>query len=169
MRKSSIILQRRTGKIWEELPDHWASTINSPDKAQDPAATGPQYLTSVQVPIVLTSITLAAFLLLLDSTIVSTAVPSITSEFHSLKDVGWYGAAYQLSRCVGSRQICGILHVVCLDRHGCADSSFIAQTVPLSSRLWASSSRSSTSRSSTSPSSSSSRSAPWCAPSPTRP
>ncbi|GJN80289.1 hypothetical protein PLIIFM63780_003815 [Purpureocillium lilacinum] len=97
MRKSSIILQRRTGKIWEEIPDHWASTINSPDKAQDPAATGPQYLTRVQVPIVLTSITLAAFLLLLDSTIVSTAVPSITSEFHSLKDVGWYGAAYQLS------------------------------------------------------------------------
>jgi hypothetical protein len=26
------------------------------------------------------------------------AVPRITSEFHSLPDIGWYGGAYQLGR-----------------------------------------------------------------------
>ncbi|GAB1210514.1 hypothetical protein APSETT445_009308 [Aspergillus pseudonomiae] len=33
-------------------------------------------------------------------TAVALAIPRITSEFHSLVDVGWYGSAYQLSRCV---------------------------------------------------------------------
>lgn len=31
---------------------------------------------------------------------VNQAIPRITSEFHSLADVGWYGSAYQLARCV---------------------------------------------------------------------
>ncbi|KAL2864121.1 MDR family MFS transporter [Aspergillus lucknowensis] len=41
-------------------------------------------------------VTLAFFLLMLDTSIVSTAVPEITSHFKSLLDVGWYGSAYQL-------------------------------------------------------------------------
>ena len=27
----------------------------------------------------------------------ATAIPHITSEFHSIDDVGWYGAVYELS------------------------------------------------------------------------
>ncbi|KAL4778866.1 putative MFS transporter [Aspergillus varians] len=38
-------------------------------------------------------VTLAYFLLMLDTSIVSTAVPEITSRFNSLLDVGWYGSA----------------------------------------------------------------------------
>ena len=34
-----------------------------------------------------------------DRTIVATAVPSITDEFHSLADVGWYASAYLLTSC----------------------------------------------------------------------
>ncbi|MDI1488100.1 MAG: hypothetical protein OHK93_007374 [Ramalina farinacea] len=33
----------------------------------------------------------------LDRTIVSTATPAITNEFHSLGDVGWYGSAYLIA------------------------------------------------------------------------
>ncbi|KAL4925326.1 major facilitator superfamily domain-containing protein [Aspergillus undulatus] len=33
---------------------------------------------------------------MLDSSIVATAIPQITSRFNSLLDVGWYGSAYQL-------------------------------------------------------------------------
>ncbi|KUJ06911.1 MFS transporter [Mollisia scopiformis] len=33
--------------------------------------------------------------MLLDNNIVSTAIPRITDEFHSLADVGWYASAYQ--------------------------------------------------------------------------
>ena len=34
-----------------------------------------------------------------DNTIVGTATPTITNEFHSLTDIGWYGSAYQLTAC----------------------------------------------------------------------
>ncbi|KAF2194356.1 MFS general substrate transporter [Zopfia rhizophila CBS 207.26] len=34
---------------------------------------------------------------MLDSSIISTAIPQITDEFNSLLDVGWYGSAYQLA------------------------------------------------------------------------
>ncbi len=34
-----------------------------------------------------------------DNTIVGTETPTITNEFHSLTDIGWYGSAYQLTAC----------------------------------------------------------------------
>ncbi|KAI9877355.1 MAG: hypothetical protein M1830_004161 [Pleopsidium flavum] len=34
-----------------------------------------------------------------DRTIIATAVPRITDDFHSLGDVGWYGSAYLLTSC----------------------------------------------------------------------
>lgn len=40
---------------------------------------------------------LAMFLVALDRTIVATAIPTITDEFHSLGDIGWYGSAYMLT------------------------------------------------------------------------
>ncbi|KAL3461910.1 major facilitator superfamily domain-containing protein [Aspergillus heterothallicus] len=46
---------------------------------------------------VLTGVTLVSFLMLLDTSIISTAIPVITRDFNSLVDVGWYGSAYQLA------------------------------------------------------------------------
>ncbi|KAK5709700.1 hypothetical protein LTS12_028058, partial [Elasticomyces elasticus] len=34
-----------------------------------------------------------------DQNIISTAIPRITDEFHSLDDIGWYGTAYLLTTC----------------------------------------------------------------------
>lgn len=45
---------------------------------------------------ILGPITVAYFLMFLDMCVVSTASPTITLEFNSLIDVGWYGGAYQL-------------------------------------------------------------------------
>ncbi|RMZ82141.1 hypothetical protein DV738_g1888, partial [Chaetothyriales sp. CBS 135597] len=45
---------------------------------------------------ILGPVTLTYFLFFLDLAVVSTATPAITSQFHSLVDVGWYGGAYQL-------------------------------------------------------------------------
>ncbi|KAF2029783.1 putative MFS multidrug transporter [Setomelanomma holmii] len=39
----------------------------------------------------------SVFVVLLDMIIIVTAIPKITSTFHSLSDVGWYGAAYNLA------------------------------------------------------------------------
>lgn len=40
---------------------------------------------------------LALFLVALDRTIVTTAIPRITDDFKSLSDIGWYGSAYMLT------------------------------------------------------------------------
>ncbi|KAF2247564.1 putative MFS aflatoxin efflux pump [Trematosphaeria pertusa] len=52
-----------------------------------------------RVVLLLTSVLLSMFLVGLDRTIISTAIPQITNDFHSLPDVGWYGSAYTLSSC----------------------------------------------------------------------
>ncbi|CAG8975255.1 hypothetical protein HYALB_00007955 [Hymenoscyphus albidus] len=39
------------------------------------------------------------FLTLLDTTIIVTAIPRITTDFGSLADVGWYGSAYLIASC----------------------------------------------------------------------
>ncbi|KAI5920338.1 MFS general substrate transporter [Camillea tinctor] len=58
----------------------------------DPSA---GYLTGVKLVIIVAAVTFSSFLMLLDTMIVSTAIPEITSAFHSLPDVGWYASAYQ--------------------------------------------------------------------------
>ncbi|RYP56827.1 hypothetical protein DL771_011602 [Monosporascus sp. 5C6A] len=45
------------------------------------------------------AICLCTFLVGLDFNLIATAIPVITSEFNSIKDVGWYGAAFQLALC----------------------------------------------------------------------
>ncbi|KAI1821872.1 major facilitator superfamily domain-containing protein [Xylaria intraflava] len=93
------------------------SSIRSPsstaeetdDKRQEPSPAEyvPQegdilndHITGVKLLALLGSTGLIFFALLLDSSIISTAVPKITSEFHSLPDVGWYTGAYQLTSSV---------------------------------------------------------------------
>ncbi|KAF2820881.1 MFS general substrate transporter [Ophiobolus disseminans] len=44
-------------------------------------------------------ITLAAFLAGLDSNLMATSVPVISSEFNSIVDVGWYGASFYIAMC----------------------------------------------------------------------
>ncbi|KAH8879523.1 MFS general substrate transporter [Thozetella sp. PMI_491] len=59
---------------------------------------GPE-LPRFAVLLVTTGILLSLFLVALDRTIVSTAIPAITNEFNSLEDYGWYGSSYLLSTC----------------------------------------------------------------------
>ncbi|PMD53429.1 efflux pump [Hyaloscypha bicolor E] len=58
-----------------------------------------EYLTGVRLWLVLASVTLVAFVMLLDMSIIVTAIPQITNDFHSLDDVGWYGSAFLLANC----------------------------------------------------------------------
>ncbi|GJN66500.1 hypothetical protein PLICBS_000518 [Purpureocillium lilacinum] len=54
------------------------------------------YLTGWKLFGLMLAITMACFLVLLDMSVIVTAIPKITTHFHSLSDVGWYGAAYNL-------------------------------------------------------------------------
>ncbi|TVY51983.1 Efflux pump mlcE [Lachnellula cervina] len=87
--------------------DEQASTTD--DKTEDssnlqPAQTnasedGWHYVTGMKLYLVIGMVTLACFIMLLDTSIVATAIPSITSDFHSLGDVGWYGSSYLICSC----------------------------------------------------------------------
>ncbi|GKT56085.1 MFS multidrug transporter [Colletotrichum tofieldiae] len=57
----------------------------------------PKYLSGVNLVIVVTCVIVVAWLMFLDSSIVVTAIPAITDEFHSLQDIGWYGSAYHVA------------------------------------------------------------------------
>lgn len=48
-------------------------------------------------PIIIGSLFLGTFLLALDTTIIGTAIPSITSDFQTLDDIAWYGSGYLLT------------------------------------------------------------------------
>ncbi|GAM40309.1 hypothetical protein TCE0_038f12564 [Talaromyces pinophilus] len=65
-----------------------------------------QYVEGMKLYVLMASMTLIFFLVMIDITIVSTAVPQITSDFNSLEDVGWYGTAYQLA-CASLQPLAG--------------------------------------------------------------
>ncbi|KAK8076017.1 hypothetical protein PG994_003289 [Apiospora phragmitis] len=56
-----------------------------------------QFPTGIKLVLILCSMVLVQFVLMLDLSIIATAIPNITNEFNSLLDVGWYGSSYQLA------------------------------------------------------------------------
>ncbi|KAH7142749.1 major facilitator superfamily transporter [Dactylonectria estremocensis] len=61
-----------------------------------------EYPTGLRMFFVTTSMVLSVFLVVLDMTIVATAIPKITDEFHKLNDISWYGSAFFM--CVAAFQ-----------------------------------------------------------------
>ncbi|SPQ26996.1 770aff45-55b9-455e-916d-ad9c0db39ba7 [Thermothielavioides terrestris] len=55
------------------------------------------YPTGIKLALIIASLCLAVFLVALDQTIIAPALGAITGEFESVKDIGWYGAAYLLT------------------------------------------------------------------------
>ncbi|KAI3003083.1 hypothetical protein CBS147346_5548 [Aspergillus niger] len=56
-------------------------------------------LTGIPLFLVITGLGLSIFLMSLDSSIIATAIPRITSQFNSTGDIGWYGSAYSFAMC----------------------------------------------------------------------
>jgi len=55
------------------------------------------YPKALKLTFIVVALVLSIFLVALDMTIVATAIPRITDEFHSLDQVGWYGSAFFLT------------------------------------------------------------------------
>ncbi|SPQ23149.1 342eff8d-c4f9-42f6-99fd-6453fa1d3948 [Thermothielavioides terrestris] len=100
------------------LPDRPDPTQNTshdeprdavPDTAPDAQAKesgsggGPEdesrYPHGLRLAVIILSNMIAMFLVALDRTIIGTAVPRITDDFHALQDVGWYAGAYLITSC----------------------------------------------------------------------
>lgn len=58
-----------------------------------------QYPKSTKLALITVALCLSVFCVAIDNTIIATAIPKITDEFHAINDVGWYGSAYLLTTC----------------------------------------------------------------------
>lgn len=58
-----------------------------------------RYPTGAKLNLILLSIGLVLILSGMDASIVAIAVPAMTDHWHTVKDVGWYSAAYRLCMC----------------------------------------------------------------------
>ncbi|CAK1362396.1 unnamed protein product [Cercospora beticola] len=67
------------------------------DAKNETPAPEPEYLRGTKLWLTAISLALCIFFAALDGTIVSTAIPQITSDFDSLADVGWYGSSFYLT------------------------------------------------------------------------
>ena len=63
------------------------------------ASSEPAYPATSKVIVIFGGLVLVLFLVALDRLIIGVAIPSITDQFDSLGDVGWYGSAYLLTSC----------------------------------------------------------------------
>ncbi|PMD41759.1 MFS general substrate transporter [Hyaloscypha variabilis F] len=66
-------------------------------KPQDVEVEAGDYATGLALYVIAVGLGLGIFLVALDMSIVATAIPKITDQFHSLGDVSWYGSAYFLT------------------------------------------------------------------------
>ncbi|MCJ1283794.1 hypothetical protein MMC26_003125 [Xylographa opegraphella] len=83
---------------------HTESIMN--EKLDVPTATGrdldedgKEYPPWRKVIVIMGAVFLSLFITSLDRTIISTAIPQLTDEFHSFGDIGWYGSAYMITAC----------------------------------------------------------------------
>lgn len=58
---------------------------------------GAELIGKLQMCLLMASLFCGTFVMALDSTIIGTAVPSITTEFGALDDIAWYGSGYLLT------------------------------------------------------------------------
>ncbi|MCJ1405002.1 hypothetical protein MMC11_008228 [Xylographa trunciseda] len=80
------------GKEIEITPLEEAEALDKPTDEID-------YPSGLKLTTVVVALCLAVFLVALDNTIIATAIPRITDQFHSLEDVGWYASSYLLTTC----------------------------------------------------------------------
>ncbi|KAI1390647.1 putative MFS multidrug transporter [Hypoxylon trugodes] len=84
-------------KAWAPKTEEKAETEAGNDSTGDAPEENHDYVTGYKLALLLASVTTFFFLQMLDMSIISTAIPQITSDFHSLPDIGWYSGAYQLT------------------------------------------------------------------------
>ncbi|KAI0896269.1 putative MFS multidrug transporter [Annulohypoxylon nitens] len=108
---AASMLEKETGGQWaprregdregeESTPDaekQEPSASSSTENVEAGDVETGDYVTGYKLALLLFSVTTFFFLLMLDMSIISTAIPQITSDFHSLQDIGWYTGAYQLT------------------------------------------------------------------------
>jgi MFS family permease len=68
-----------------------------PDVTNQDDSPPPQYPRGGRLVLITVGLLLSIFLAALDSTIISTAIPSITSQFGGISNIAWYGTSYAIT------------------------------------------------------------------------
>ncbi|KFG87985.1 putative efflux pump antibiotic resistance protein [Metarhizium anisopliae] len=90
----------RKGEEFKKLQQRQSRFSEDENDAIDTASMrddGMQHATGMKLALIITALCFAVFVMALDNSIIATAIPRITDEFHSLPDIGWYGSAYMLT------------------------------------------------------------------------
>ncbi|KAI4694699.1 hypothetical protein J4E81_006298 [Alternaria sp. BMP 2799] len=77
-----------------ELTNLGASKVDTPPEDATPPV---QYPRGIRLALITVGLALSIFLAALDSTIIATAIPSITSQFRSISSLAWYGSSYAIT------------------------------------------------------------------------
>ncbi|KAK7019557.1 major facilitator superfamily transporter [Favolaschia claudopus] len=96
--------QSSKSKLEKENP-----SLGVRDHANAPPQEEENYPKGAKLALLTIALGLSCFLVALDNTIISTAIPKITDAFNSLQDVGWYGSAYLLTT-AGTQLLFGKLY-----------------------------------------------------------
>ncbi|KAI8624124.1 MFS general substrate transporter [Xylariaceae sp. FL1651] len=83
--------------INEKQEDDWG--LNTPTMAAKNAPADEVFVTGLPLILLIIGLSLVVFLISIDRTIITTAIPFITEEFKSTSDIGWYGSSYLLTAC----------------------------------------------------------------------
>ncbi|KIW16860.1 hypothetical protein PV08_04050 [Exophiala spinifera] len=81
------------------IPETNSSTgVQDVQEGESPAKNDdePQYLGPRALTFFMSAILLVVIILTLDQSILATATPKITDQFHTIADIGWYAAAYMI-------------------------------------------------------------------------
>lgn len=74
------------------MPENSMMDTSKSEQSEQSESSTAGHLTGFTLGITLLALCIATFCVALDNTIISTAIPAITDEFHALQDVGWYGS-----------------------------------------------------------------------------
>ena len=80
-----------------ETPRNSISLDQTSVEQQQETGGSSSYPTGPRLAMIIIGLELAVLCVALDNTIIATAIPRITDDFHALSDVGWYGSAYLLT------------------------------------------------------------------------
>ncbi|KAI1926777.1 hypothetical protein LOZ23_003588 [Ophidiomyces ophidiicola] len=90
-RTLSIELQQQNGTKHTDNSQH-ETNLELDTTCQN--AEEENYPHGMKLAVIVGSLAASVFLVALDETIITTAIPKITDDFHSINDIGWYGSAY---------------------------------------------------------------------------
>lgn len=83
----------------EDLVSRDKDAMHKSNEQSSTEAKDDNHLTGFSLYILLVSMLLLVFVITLDISVVATAVPRITDEFHTITDIGWYVSAFLISQC----------------------------------------------------------------------